>query len=66
MNKLTKITAGKTVVDFLEDINDNFDEITKVINSLEDKPNVKREITIDTADPNGGSDGDIWIVYEQN
>ena len=60
MRELTNITGGKTVEDFLTDLNNNF-------NIIKNDANVSRTITFSTNEPNAqtaGKNGDIWIVYE--
>lgn len=60
MIELTEITGGKTVTNFLDDLNENFDRI-------KNDANVSRTITFSTNEPNAqtaGKNGDIWIVYE--
>lgn len=56
---LTKIQAGQTVENFLNDINDNF---AKMQTTIEGAPTT---ITISKDTPVGGQHGDIWIVYEE-
>lgn len=56
---LTKIQAGQTVENFLNDINDNF---AKIQTTIEGAPT---KITISEDAPVGGQHGDIWIVYEK-
>lgn len=59
-NNIKPIEAGKKVSEFIQALNDNFDQIT----DLKNHNNITRTITISQSNPNGGKDGDIWIVYE--
>lgn len=58
-NGLEKITAGKSVADFLNDINDNFSQVQTTIEGA------PKKITISLEVPSGGEHGDIWIQYEE-
>ena len=64
-NTLKTIQAGKSVSDFLADINYNFetiDENCKTMNSQKQKTiTISKNAPIST----DGVDGDIWIVYEE-
>lgn len=59
-NGLVKIAAGQPVESFLDDINENFEQV-QPINTAQ-KP-----IIISNRMPSAaeGVDGDIWIVYEE-
>ena len=60
-NGLTRIEAGKTVKNFLNDINDNFSKVQPKIENAPDKIHISTDIPAD----NLGQNGDIWIVYEE-
>ena len=74
---MVTIQAGKPVSEFLNDINNNFKEITESITELPKKQNkifvatnsgtvqVGDDIEVINGVPTGGQNGDILIVYEE-
>ena len=60
-----KVIKSGTVEGFLDDINDNFKTMQEAIETIQTNPNVTRTITVSTDTPSGGTNGDIWIVYEE-
>jgi len=57
-------TAGNVTLDVDLTALGKVDEVNGAVTTAATGSNVVRNITLSTATPTGGSDGDVWLVYE--